>query len=374
MRKIITVLLLAVLALGLSTLFVSAGERVLSNNSGDTSTTWFITGEQTLVMNGFDLTPLGLRFPATIDRVSISVDTPVAGAVTDVVVYQDANGGSPIDATLAGQTQATISQSGVVTITFPTPVSITQPVVWVGFYLPVNFRFLSDNSGTSVLTYWAWTPGGRFDLARLNSATVLGPSNGTAPVNLNMQGIARITAEISSAAGTGTLAPTVLVPTFPGTPAFGVTQAAAAGNADLSVLRQYPPACDTGYWDTADVGVTFRGSIEPRCTSIWVGYAPGNPAGFIRKHVYYDITFYRSSGVAISEALSKPVTHCIQPSPEDLNTAVVGLATGSPRTWKILPTIRINNLVCAEINQSGGMSYFIPGFATVTPTFTPLPK
>ena len=102
-RKALLISLVALLILGLSTLLVNAGERVLSNNSGDASTTWFITGEQTLVMNGFDLTPLGLRFPATIDKVSLAVDTAVAGTLVDVVVYQDSNGGSPVDATLAGQ-------------------------------------------------------------------------------------------------------------------------------------------------------------------------------------------------------------------------------------------------------------------------------
>ena len=130
-RKALLISLVALLILGLSTLLVNAGERVLSNNSGDASTTWFITGEQTLVMNGFDLTPLGLRFPATIDKATIAIDTPVAGTPVDVVVYQDANGGSPIDATLAGQTQVTITQGGVFTVTFPTPISITQPVIWV---------------------------------------------------------------------------------------------------------------------------------------------------------------------------------------------------------------------------------------------------
>jgi hypothetical protein len=109
--KIFLVSLVILFALSLSTLFVNAGQKVLSVNSGDASTTWFITGEQTLVMNGFDLTTQGLTFPATIDKVSLSVDTPVAGTPVDVVVYQDANGGSPVDATLAGQGQATITGS-----------------------------------------------------------------------------------------------------------------------------------------------------------------------------------------------------------------------------------------------------------------------
>ncbi len=352
--KTLLILVVLVLVLSLSVFFVDAGERVLSNNSGDTSSTWYITGEQTLVMNGFDLTPLGLSFPATIDKASITVETPVSSTV-DVVVYQDANGGSPIDATLAGRTQVTITQSGVYTVTFPTPITITQPVVWVGFYLPVDFRFLADKSGSSVLTYWAWTPGNRFDLTNLANAQVLGPANGTAPVNLNMQGIARITAEISSAGpGVPTLAPAT-------TPVTGSGQIPAPSDARLSVLKVYPPACETLFWDTEDVGISFRGGIEPRCTAIWPGYAPAAPLGYIRKQLYYDITFYNNKGQPQNTALSLPVTHCIQTSPEDINNAVIGLATGSPRTFKILPTLRAGNLVCAEINQSGGISYFIPG-------------
>jgi hypothetical protein len=40
--------------------------------------------------------------------------------------------------------------------------------------------------------------------------------------------------------------------------------------------------------------------------------------------------------------------------------AIVGIATGSPRSFKILPTMRVGNLVCAEIDHSGGISYLVP--------------
>jgi hypothetical protein len=362
-HKLLAVTLATTVLFALSTVFVSAGERVLSNNTGDASAAWVITGEPTLVINGFDLTPLGLRFPATIDKVSISVDTPVQGAVTEVVVYQDANGGTPADATLAGQAQATITQAGVFTFIFPTPVTISQPVVWVGFYLPVDFKFLADRSGTSVLTYWAWTPGGRFDLTRLSSAQILGPSNGTAPVNLDLKGIARITAEISSSGFVPGGPTTVPVTVAAGTlvPGASSTQIPSTSNTNLNVLQVYPPACDTLFWDTADVGVTYRGSIEPRCAAIWPGYAPANPLGYVRKQMYYDLTFFNSKGQPISDPLPYPVTHCIQPSPEDINNAIIGIASGSPRVFKILPTLRVGNLVCAEVDRSGGVSYFVPG-------------
>jgi hypothetical protein len=77
--------------------------------------------------------------------------------------------------------------------------------------------------------------------------------------------------------------------------------------------------------------------------------------------MYYDITFYNDKGQPISDPLTIPVTHCIQANPADLDRAIVGIASGSPRSFKILPTLRVGNLVCAEIDHSGGISYFVPG-------------
>jgi hypothetical protein len=341
-------------------LTAQAGERVLTLNSGDASSPFTIQGEPSLIINGFDLQPLGLRFPATIDRVSIAVDAAPAGASVTAVVYQDTDGGSPVNATLAGQFTTTITQPGVFTAVFPTPVSVNAPVVWVGFYLPVNFRFLADRSGTSVLTYWAWTPGTTFDLNRLSSAQVLGPANGTTPVGLNMGGIARITAEISNApggptAGPGT--PTVIA----GTPIPGrATQIASTGSEPMNVMRFFPPACDTLAWDTEDIGISYNGSISVRCTAIWNGYAPPAPAGYQRLQLYYDVTFYDVDGDPISTKLDVPVTHCMKPNPADVNGAIIGIASGVPRTWEILPTLRVGELVCAEIYKSGGLSYLVP--------------
>jgi len=357
-RKFSVLVGLAVMLLVVSTMIVSADTRTLTNNSGTTNEVFFITGEQTLVINGFDLTPLQVALPLTVTNVSIQVDTAVPGAGGTVVVYQDANGGSPVDATLLAQAPVNIVQPGVFTHTFATPVTVSSPVVWVGFYLPVNFRFVADQSGSSVLTYWGWTPGSTFDLSRLSTATVFGPANGTTPVNLNMQGIARITMEINS---TGVI-PTA-IPLTPGAPAPGAitTIVAPTSSEDLSVLRVYPPACDTLLWDSADVGITYFGSISVRCTAIWPGYAPGAPAGYQRKHLYYDLTFYDDNGDFLADALPAPVTHCIVANPEDIDRAVVGLAAGSPRRFTILTTLRTGNLVCAEVNQSGGLSYFVPG-------------
>lgn len=380
-KALLAVFALALLVVVSPAFWVDAGDRVLSNNRGDASAPWFITGEPTLVMNGFDLTPLGLQLPAAIDRVSIAVETPVVGSQVDIVVYQDANGGSPVDAVLAGQTQATINQSGVVTITLPTPITVTKPVVWIGFYLPVDFKFLADTSGSSVLTYWAWTSGARFNLASLATAQVLGPADGTAPVNIDMDGIARITAEISSLpAGLvtpGTLAPGVTgtaTVAVVGTPGPVITQIIPASSVDLSVLRTYPPACDTLSWDTADVSITYKDSISVTCTAIWPGYAGPSPLGFARRQMLYDLTFYNDAGVVITDKVVEPITHCIRVTAPDIDVAVVGLGYGSPRRWELLPTLRVGDLLCVEVRRGGSLSYFIPGVETPTPTPTATPK
>jgi len=343
-----------VLLIGLSISLVNAGNLVLTNNTGSESSIWYVTGEQTLVMNGFDLAPLGLQLPATIDRVSIAVDTTVPGTLIDVVVYQDANGGSPLDATLIGQKQVDITQTGVFTVVFDTPVQVTQPVVWVGFYLPVNFKFLADKSGSSVLTYWAWTSGARFDLARLSSAAVFGPADGSAPVNLNMNGIARITAEISVAAGNPLVTPRVIDPVT------GlITQIVGTVPSEMVVMRQYT-ACGTLYWDTEDMGITLGDAFDLICKEIWPGFAPSAPLGYVRKQLLYDITAYTDEGVFSGE-LPAPVTHCIEVNLADIEQAVVGVAYGSPRKWEILPSVRFGSVVCAEVKHSGGLSYFVPG-------------
>ncbi|MBK8032359.1 MAG: hypothetical protein IPK17_23340 [Chloroflexi bacterium] len=344
-----SLLLLVLLGL-LSVLPVSAGERVISVNSGDGNASWFISGEPSLVMNGFDLQSLGIARPAVIDRISISVNTPVASTPVDVVVYQDANGGSPIDATLAGTTQATITTSGVFTVVLPTPITVNQPVIWIGFYLPVDFSFYADTSGTSVLTYWAWTPGGRFDLNNLASASVLGPADGTAPVNINMNGKARITAEITGAGGstTGTAGTT--------------PQGTAVNTASMSAY----PTCGNALWDTADEIISNRDEINLHCQEVPAWQAPSSPLGYVRRGPLYDIQIYRPNGNLVSGRMDIRVTHCIRPAAEDLSTAVVGNAWGAPRTWSILPSVIYGDLVCAEVRHGGNLSYFVPSVVSGT--------
>ncbi len=322
---------------------VSAGDQVLSDNAGSGNAPFFISGEKTLIINGFDLNSLGIQRPAVIDRISIAVQTPVASTPVDVVVYQDANGGSPVDSTLAGSTQVTISSAGTYTTVLSTPITVTQPVVWIGFYLPVDFVFLADTSGTSVLTYWAWTSGGTFDLNNLSSAQVLGPADGTSPVNINMNGIARITAEITGANGTTT--------------STGTTTTTGQSNVDMNIVAVYSTCPDVGH-DTGDEYVSYNDAINLHCQIISLSQSPPPPIGYSLRGNLYDIIAFKQNGV-VEKTLLFRVTHCIRPAPEDIDHAVIGSAYGSPRVWHILATERFNDVVCAEVRQIGNLAYFV---------------
>ncbi len=350
-KKIALIALLLAVLLPLS---VSAGERTLSINGNDQNAVWFISGEPSMVLNGFDLAAAGVALPAVIDRVSIGVQTPVPGSSIDVVIYQDANGGSPADAAVAGRTTVDITQAGTFTAVFDPAVNITQPVVWVGFYLPVNFEFLADTSGSSVLTYWAWTAGGRFDVNNLGSAGVLGPADGSAPVNINMNGKARITLEITS--GT-TPAPAANV--TPAANSSTITQTVGGSAANINYMVAYPD-CSAALYDTGDEVISFRDYINPHCREVPSWQAPANPRHYVRRGTLYDILFFTPYSSVMTERLNIAVTHCIRPAAEDLNTALVGVAFGMPRQWRILPTERYNDLVCAEVFYGGNLSYFVP--------------
>ena len=341
MKKVVILMILGVIGIVAP---VSAGATVLSNNSGSGNTPWVINGEPSLVITGFDLNSLGIQRPAVIDKISIAVQTPVSGSTATAVVYQDANGGSPSDATLAGSQQVSITQAGTFTVTLTSPVTVNQPVVWVGFYLPVGFEFLADTSGTSVLTYWAWTPGGTFDLNMLSSAQVLGPADGSAPVNINMNGKARITAEITGAAGS--TAPTT------GTPA-----ALAQQNVNLSVMQPYP-LCQNVSYDTGDEFVSLLNSINLHCTIVPFWQSPAQPAGYILKGDLYDIIAFKEHG-NVERDFSVRVTHCVRPPAEDIDRAVIGSAYGTPRQWHILTTVRVGDVVCAEVLHIGNLALFV---------------
>ena len=126
----------------------TAGETIISNNSGAGDQVFIIEDEPSLVINGFDLAPLGLGFPIALDAVTIYVNRAVPGVPVDLLIYQDANGGSPVDASLIHRQQVAINASGANRILLERAAIVTEPVIWVGFYLPVGFRFVADTSGS----------------------------------------------------------------------------------------------------------------------------------------------------------------------------------------------------------------------------------
>jgi hypothetical protein len=340
MRRTLSIIcLLTVLVIASGAAF--AGDRTLSQNSGTGNAPFFISGEQTLVMNGFDLNALGIARPVTVDRVTIAIRTPIAATPATVVVYQDVNGGSPIDAQLVTSAQVTINSAGVFAATLPTPAVITAPVIWVGFYLPVGTVFLADTSGTSVLTWWAWTPNTTFNLNNLASAAVLGPGDGTAPVSINMNGKARINVEIitgGSGVATPSSPPDVTAP-------------------NPEVMAVYP-LCVALLYDTADEQISYQDQVNLHCREVPVWQAPPAPAGFTLRGVTYDVVAFKSGGVTPNR-WSVEITHCIRPAAEDIDRAVIGSAYGNPRTWRILPSARVGDLVCAEVRYPGSLAYFV---------------
>jgi hypothetical protein len=351
---------------------VKAGTITLSNNSGDTSSSFFIDGEATLVMNGFDLQALNIATPAVLDVVTIAVQQAVPEASIQVVIYEDANGGSPVDATLVSQTQVFIETAGTAFITLPEPVTINAPVVWVGFYLPVGFRFFSDNSGSSVLTYWAWTPGSGFNLEDLSSAAVLGPTDGSDPVQINMAGVARITAEITPPNTTNVLGDGQTTANVP----IGIQ--IEGGAADLSILDIYGYCGDRLLYDPQDIALSARDRFSLNCRADLGSFSPGKfinedelpiaVSSYERRGFFYEV-FVDGGETApnSSEELLIPVTHCLRPEQGELPTAVVGLAYGAPRQWEMLPTVRYGEWVCAEITHQGFLSYFVPRISDEPP-------
>lgn len=335
---------------------VNAQGIILTNNSGSENAVWFVSGESSIVINGFDLSGQGVELPAIISSVTIAVERAAPGAAVDVLVYQDANGGSPSDASLAGSFQTTIETTGTVRIELPTPIVVTEPVIWVGFRLPVDFRFYADTQGSSVLTYWAWTSGSVIDINNLGNATVLGPADGTDPVNIDMGGVARITAEVRQPSASEAIDSAPV----------GV-QLVADGEADLSVMEPYE-YCSTLLYDTEDVNVTGRGLFSLECradtpTDTVSEIRPGT--NYSRAGVVYEISAYgewedRNAGEDDIQRFRNPITHCIRPSSEHIEQAVMGVSTGVPRVWHILPTVRYGDLICAEIEHLGAISYFLP--------------
>jgi hypothetical protein len=253
----------------------------------------------------------------------------------------------------------------VFTATFDTPV--TQPVIWVGFYLPVNFRFFADTAGSSLLTYWGWRPGEIFDLASLANATVLGPSDGTAPVLINMGGVARITALVSTsgttvATSTGTITPIASVtPGGPATPA--AVQVPGIVTDSSGYLLVYPN-CNTLLRDRGDLVITLREQFGLECqlANRWdiLRLQPA-PQHYVQRGTIYNLTAYVNGRArSSSDTFVAAVTHCIVPDVSDASRAVIGVAWDLPRNWQLLTTVQYSGMICAELLHPGYVTYFIP--------------
>ncbi|TVR19040.1 MAG: hypothetical protein EA396_13655 [Anaerolineaceae bacterium] len=348
-----------------------AESYTLTNNSGTANAVFFIIDEPSLVMNGFDLQPRGISRPVQLDRVSIDVVTPIPDVPIEVVVYQDPDGGDPINSSLVGRQTVNINQAGLFTAVFDPPLQITDPVVWVGFYLPPGFEFNADRSGTSVLTYWGWTPNSTFDLNNLRSAQVFGPGDGSAPVNIDMNGVARITAGLIT---DGTVVSPTAAPDQTVTTRGGrvdtiardsqgrIIQVQGDSNTSLAPMRAYSNTwgCGALYYDTANIRVNYRNSVAVGCKTNDASYSPASPEGYTRRgNVTYDVTVFglNSPGTV---RMTYPITHCLRVTGADQNRAVLGLAYGAPHEWEILPTVRFGELICAELYYAGPVAYFVP--------------
>ena len=342
-----------------------AGDIILSHNTGGENAVFFIENEPSLVINGFDLTPYTAQFPVGLDAVSISVSRAAPITNIELVVYQDANGGSPVDATLIHRQPVTINRSGFHRFQLSEAAIVTEPVVWVGFYLPVGFRFHADVSGPSVLTYWAWTPGAAFDISSLASAPVLGPGDGTDPVSIDMQGIARITAEMRPLFHQEMESDTLLG-----------HQLVAEGEQDTSAMGTYPH-CGGLLHDPEDISVTSSSSFTIRCEVKSEFEAPTevvNPDGRLldlqRAGHLYKLEAQIPQAQRVHGAvniLPVPVTHCMSIQPGDLEQAVIAEGRGIPERWHVLPSVRFGEMVCAEITTASYLSYFLPRGAGAPP-------
>lgn len=320
-----------------------AGDIALSLNSGDENEVFWIEGEPSLVMNGFDLSVFADDLPVALDVVTLSVDTPVPGGRVVVVVYNDATGGSPHDATLAYREVVSINDAGNVRIALSEPAFVSSTVAWVGFYLPVGFRFYADTSGASASTYWAWTPGGPFDLSSPARAVVLGPGDGSAPVNIQMDGIARIGIELREATSLelARLAP------------LG-QQVADDDKVDVSNFNDHHN-CPGFLWDPASSPLSLTCLLgSPLEAPVVIQDAPEGFIDVQREGMLYKLVLENYS------LLPEPVMHCIRVPEEHLETAVIGEARDIPERWYILPSVRYGDMVCADISFVNYVSYFLP--------------
>ena len=336
----------------------TAGDIILTNNSGPDSEFFSIEDEPSLVINGFDLGPYAFSFPVALDAVTISVNRATPGVPVDLVIYEDANGGSPVDASLVYHQQIFIDRTGANRIMLNQAAIINEPVIWVGFYLPVGFRFNADQSNFSVLTYWAWTPGGRFNFRDLSAASILGPGDGSEPVNIAMGGVARISAEIRE-------------PFFEETEEVMLVgrQFVDESDTDTSILRSYD-SCGGLLYDPEDIDISGAGRFSIICeekhefeTPTSVAQPSGETLDVQFAGQLYKLEAFIDPKDHVEGAIGTlpvAVTHCLRIPTGDLEQAIIAEGRDIPERWYVLPSVRFGDLVCAEITHASYLAYFLP--------------
>ena len=169
-----------------------------------------------------------------------------------------------------------------------------------------------------------------------------------------MNGIARITAELDSMDGADAGSIPVSQQIQP-----RVAQ-------DTSIMREYPE-CAGMLYDPEDIEISARGAYSLRCH---IGDSYKSPAEVARPR-RFEAQLLRLGSLYKLDAggmhqLPVPVTHCIRVPESHLATAVIGEGRyqqgqdDSMAQWYILPSVRFNNLVCAEITVPNYVAYFVP--------------
>src|SRR5690606_18090063 len=78
-RRLTGLGLLLLLSLTVFGSTAQTADGTLTNNNGTASTLWFISGEPSLVINGFDLNARNITLPIQVESITISVRTPTPG-------------------------------------------------------------------------------------------------------------------------------------------------------------------------------------------------------------------------------------------------------------------------------------------------------
>ena len=197
---------------------------------------------------------------------------------------------------------------------------------------------------------------------------MLGPGDGSAPVGIQMDGIARISAELRT-------------PQYEEMEAsLPLDQQIVANIAqDTSVLEIYD-GCGTLLYDPADTNLSRAKAFSLSCRVAYEVEAPtvvANPQNQLLDvqrtgHLYKLSTSLREDQLVAGKTSQLPVrtTHCFRIAPGDLERAVIGEVRESQQwgeRWHILPSVRFNDIVCAEVSVASYVSYFLPRTAESPP-------